>query len=108
MRERGYFQQLWDQLEVREGVLYWEYEEESGSGSHRQLVFLRQMRQEILQDMHGGVLGGHLEEKMTLSQLKERFYWPGQSENVKKWCQNCPSCAMKKTPAPKNGLHHKA
>ena len=49
-----------DQLVVREGVLYREYEEEGGSGSH----------QEILQDMHGGVLGGHLGAKKTLSRLK--------------------------------------
>ena len=86
-------------------MLYWEYEEESGSGSHFRLVFPKQMCQEILQDMHGGVLGGHLGEK-TLSQLKEKFYWPGQSEAVKKWCQSCLSCAMKKTPAPRNVLHY--
>ena len=43
-------------------------------------------------------IGGHLGEKM-ISRLKERFYWPGQSEDVKKWCQNCCSCAMKQTPA---------
>ena len=51
--------------------------------------------------MHGGVLGGHLGKKKTLSQLKERLYWPGQSEDIKKWCQNCPHCAMIKTPVPK-------
>ena len=68
-REIGYLLQLWDQLVVREGVLYQEYEEESGSGSHLQLVVPRQIRQ----DMHGGVLGGHLGEK-TLSRLKERFH----------------------------------
>ena len=48
-------------------LLYQEYEEESGSGSHLQLVVLKQMCQEILQDMHGGVLGGHLGEKTMLS-----------------------------------------
>ena len=89
----GYRLQLWDQIIVREGVLYQEYEEKSGSASHLQLVVPRQMRQEIAQVMHGGVLGGHLGEKKTLSWLKERFYWPGQSEDVKKWFQNCPSCA---------------
>ena len=101
-REIGYLVQLWDQLIVRDGVLYRQHEDEHGSGSHLQLVVPRQARGEILQDIHGGVVGGHLGEKKTLSQLKERFYWPGQSEEVKRWCQNCPSCARKKTVAPKN------
>ena len=100
-REIGYLLQLWDQLIVREGVLYREYEEESGSGSYLQLVLPRQMRQEILKVVHGGALGGHSGEKKTVSWLKERFYRPRQSEDVKKWCQNWPSCEMKKTPAPK-------
>ena len=61
----------------------------------------RTSKNQILQDMHGGVLGEHLGKKKTLSQLKERLYWPGQSEGIKKWCQNCPHCAMIKTPVPK-------
>ena len=43
-REIGYLLQLWDQLVVREGVLYWEYGEESGSGSHLRLGFSRYVR----------------------------------------------------------------
>ena len=94
--------QLWDQLIVRNGVLYRQYEDEGGSGSHLQLVVPRKSREEILQDIHGGAVGGHLGEKKTLSRLKERFYWPGQTEEVKRWCQDCPSCAMRKTTALKN------
>ena len=101
-REIGYLVQLWDQLIVRNGVLYRQHEGEHGPGSHLQLVVPRQAREEILQDIHGGVVAGHLGEKKTLSRLKERFYWLGQSEEVKRWCQNCPSCARKKTVAPKN------
>ena len=88
--------QLHNSIEGSEG--YREYEEESGSGSHLQLVGPKADAPGGPAGMQGGVLGGHFKEK-TLSRLKERFYWPGQSEDVKKWCQNCRSCAMKKTPA---------
>ena len=44
---------------------------------------------------------GHLGEE-TLSRLRERFYWPGQSEEVKQWCQDCPQCATKMTTALRN------
>ena len=36
-----------------------------------------------------------------LRQLKERFYWPGMYEDVKNWCQTCPTCVTKKSPVPK-------
>ena len=36
-----------------------------------------------------------------LHQLRERFYWPGISEDVKNWCQTCATCATRKSPAPK-------
>lgn len=81
-------------------MLYRQHEDERGPSSHLQLVVPREAREETLQDIHGGAVGGHLGEKIW---LKERFYWPGQSEEVKRWCQNCPSCARKKTVAPKNG-----
>ena len=67
---------MWDQLIARNGVLYRQHEDERGPGSHLQLVVPRQAREETLQDIHGGVVGGHLGEKKILSWPKERFYWP--------------------------------
>ena len=93
--------QLWDQLVIKEGVLYRNYEDAHGLGQHLQLIVPKQNREEILRDIHGGALGGHLGEAKTLSRVKERFYWPGHSEDVKLWCKNCPDCAARKTPAPK-------
>ena len=35
--------------------------------------------------------------KIKLKKLQECFYWPGYSQSVKEWCQNCPHCtAIKK------------
>ena len=39
--------------------------------------------------------------KKTLSKLKERFYWPGQYNDVRDWCRTCTTCASRKTPTPK-------
>ena len=86
---------------IKEGVLYRNYEDAHGLGQHLQLIVSKQSREEILRDMHGGALGGHLGEAKTLSRVKEQFYWPGHSEDVKLWCKNCPDCAARKTPAPK-------
>ena len=55
-----------------------------------------------MQELHAGVMGGHVGERKTVQQLKHRFYWPGYSLDVKKWCQTCATCASHKTTAPKN------
>ena len=54
-----------------------------------------------LSDLHSGAVDGHLGEDKTLNRLRERFYWPGHTEDVHKWCQQCAECAMRKTPVPK-------
>jgi len=53
-----------------------------------------------MQEIHAGVISGHLGEQKTLEQLKERFYWPSMSEDVKHWCQTCSVCATKKSATP--------
>jgi len=56
----------------------------------------------VLQDdLHSGAAGGHLDEDKTLGWICERFYWPGFTEDVYKWHQQCPECTMRKTPASK-------
>ena len=37
----------------------------------------------------------------TLARLKERFYWPGHYQDVQDWCNNCGTCASRKSPSPK-------
>ena len=59
-------------------------------------------RKEILHQLHGGPMGAHLGEAKTLGKLRERFYWPGHVEDVKKWCSSCELCEQRKNPTPRN------
>ena len=63
-----------------------------------QLVISKKICQDILRELHEGVVGGHLGEVKTLSKLKERFYWPGRYYDVRDWCQTCKACAKWKSP----------
>jgi len=47
-----------------------------------QLVTPKVLREEILREIHEGIAGGHLEQ--ALCWLKERFYWPGHYNDVRK------------------------
>ena len=68
---------------------------------HLQLIVPLSFRKEVLQELHAGVVGGHLGQDKTLGRLKERFYWPGHWNDVHNWCRTCATCASWKTPSPK-------
>ena len=94
--------QQWNQLYVNGGLLFRRYEDCQGNEQYAQLVLPESLTAEVLNSLHSGVAGGHLGEEKTLERLRERFYWPGHTEDVRKWCQQCLQCAQRKTPAPKN------
>ena len=96
--------QIWDQLTVTEGVLIRKYEADERPQCYSQWIVPRHKRKEILHQLHGGPLGGHLGESKTLHKLKERFYWPGHATDVRDWCRNCDLCAQRKMPKPRAPL----
>ena len=49
--------QLWDQLQVQGGTLYRVFESQDGKSHVRQRVILETLREEVLADMHQGIMG---------------------------------------------------
>ena len=86
---------------VSNGVLTRRFEDEEGKTAVYQWVVPRKQRKDILHHLHDGPLGAHLGENKTLQKLKERFYWPGHTADVREWCRLCEPCAQRKTPNPK-------
>ena len=74
--------QIWDQLVVRNGVLFRKFLPPVSTRGVLQKVVPR-----VLSDLHAGTMGGHLGVDKTLSRLKERFYWPGHYNDVQEWCR---------------------
>ena len=91
--------QQWDQLVVRNGVLWRCYVHPASGSSWLQLVIPNNQRTGILRETHQGTCGGHLGQEKTLNKLKERFYWPGHYTDVYNWCQTCSTCATRKNPS---------
>ncbi|KAJ8940117.1 hypothetical protein NQ318_009831 [Aromia moschata] len=53
---------------------------------------------EVLQEVHGGVGGGHFGISKTLNKVRERFYRLGSRVNVEDWCRQCTDCSSSKGP----------
>ena len=90
----------WQRLELRNGVLGRRFVNQDDS-EWFQLIVPHSLRNQILEELHGGVAGGHFGEEKTMGRLQARFYWPGQWADVRNWCRTCPMCVTRKTPTPR-------
>ena len=43
---------------------------------------------------HGSPLGGHSGESKTILKIREHFFWPGMSEDIKNWVKNFIHCSV--------------
>ena len=77
---------LWDQLEIRGGLLCkrWWVDKILGCGSKT--------------TSNGGQTGGHLGQKKTLAKVCQRFYCSGMNADVRSFVRQCDTCASNKSP----------
>ena len=95
--------QIWNQLVIHENRLYRQYQKTNNDDSViLQLIVPESKREQVLTEMHGGAMSGHLGEEKTFARICQRFYWPGYFNDVRDWCRRCADCAATKTPTPKN------
>ena len=98
----------WEQLEVKQGVLYRRWESSTGDQKYLQYVVPKVQRDSILRQLHDAKTAGHLGIKKTEGRVQERFYWPNFKKDVKIWCMSCDICASRKAPpkTPRAPMQH--
>lgn len=92
---------VWKQLVVKEGLLYRQWESDTGDSVRLRLVLPKQFREEVLGELHGGQLSGHLGVHKTMAKVKYRYFWPGMSADIRSFLRSCDLCAKRKSPARK-------
>ena len=55
------------------------------------------LRLSILDELHGGSLGGHFGEAKTLALVKANFFEPKLQRDIARFVKNCVVCMMAKT-----------
>ena len=91
----------WEQLRLRDGLLYRRVQRPWTQAVVMQLVLPAVLRVQVLHELHDLRVTGHLGIQRTVARVQQRFYWPGCSLDVARWCAACPQCASRKgKPAP--------
>ena len=60
----------------------------------KQIVLPYALRSVVLHQLHDLRVSGHLGINRTIARVAERFYWPGSSTDVARWCAACPICSL--------------
>ena len=63
------------------------------------------LRLSILDELHGGTLGGHFGEAKTLALVKTNFFWPKLETAVARFIKRCVVCMMAKSHGNNEGLY---
>lgn len=61
-----------------------------------QLVVPQCRRGKVLEIAHNSVFGGHMGFRKTLERIRYSFYWPGIKANVRKYCDECTECQLRR------------
>ncbi|KAM4061338.1 reverse transcriptase (RNA-dependent DNA polymerase) [Hirsutella rhossiliensis] len=64
----------------------------SGETGNQEEAEKDQLRTRIVQQSHDSVATGHPGREGTLAIVARRFYWPGQSQLVRRFVANCDTC----------------
>lgn len=78
---------------MKKEILYKVFTKDDGN-EILQLVAPKQIREIIFHQLHHNKIAGHFGRDRTLNTIRNRFYWPGMTEDIKQWCLDCDICAQ--------------
>lgn len=86
----------WDQLEVKQGVLYRKYLKDETTCQY-QIIVPKSMRHDVLHNYHDIPTAAHLGTAKMQGRIQQAFYWPTMKDDIKQYCRSCDKCSARKT-----------
>nr|XP_027212065.1 uncharacterized protein LOC113805282 [Penaeus vannamei] len=75
---------------LKRGVLYRKVK--IGDLEREQLLVPSQCRSAVLDLAHSSIMGGHLATGKTKDRVMEKFFWPGITKDIERYCRSCDVC----------------
>lgn len=60
--------------------------------SNDQLIVPQGCRETVMSLAHEALMGGHFGTKKTLQKIQAKFFWPGMSSEITRFCRSCDEC----------------
>lgn len=92
---------LWDSLHLESSIMFKVFKKQNNCGEFRQLIVPRELKKEVIHQMHDSVLSAHLGIKKTNEKAKQRYYWFNMKEDIALFIKACDVCAADKGPPKK-------
>ena len=92
------YRSLFEQLELKNGVLY-RKPETTEKQTNLKLVAPLDVQDRLLKCLHSSRTGGHQGVKRTSASVRQQFWWPGMQKDVALWCRYCDFCQRHNTQA---------
>ena len=96
---RAYLSQ-WSRLRLLGGVLFRVYRRKPFGSDQLQVVLPQSLIPGALTSLHAGPTGGHFASDKLLAQARLRFWWPGMSADIERFCKSCRRCGERNRPVP--------
>ncbi|XP_069999422.1 uncharacterized protein [Penaeus vannamei] len=75
---------------LKRGVLYRKVK--IGDLEREQLLVPSQCRSAVLDLAHSSIMWGHLATGKTKDRVMEKFFWPGITKDIERYCRSCDVC----------------
>ena len=79
-------------------ILCRKFYDHSGRNFIKQIVIPKQLRTELIYRIHNSKLKGRLGIQKTIHEFRRKFYFPGYTEFLITYINNCPTCLQAKSP----------
>ena len=96
------FKQIWNKLEVDNGILFRIFKPHAFSDFTRVVVVPECFKNKFLHRCHDIPQSGHLGFEKSLSKLKSIAYWVGMNENLADYIRTCQVCQQTKSSTQSN------
>ena len=74
-------------------------------GNPQRVICDQVQREQILKELHDRDWAGHRGVWATFSKIKERYWWPGFYNEIKKYVETCPTCQIYSSIKHRDELH---
>ena len=85
---RKYYEHL-TRLQMHKGILVRQFFDDVGKISHYQICVSKHLRKGVVYRIHNSPTGGHLGIVRTAKEFRQRFHFPGFTEFLTDYIENC-------------------